>query len=166
MGPFQKIDWAWGPIGSAHANSGHAHAGSLLGLESRSGPDPAHTYFFSLLFAGEFSETVTAVFENSKPLLSLKLSQTLLIPTFDSNTKPKTHLVNPSMADHNNGSGGGDVVDRPEDEGGPMVVEREEQQLVGAVEGLGAEVAEGDGDGSDQRPVRRWRIHACWWSQG
>lgn len=75
------------------------------------------------------------------------LSQTLLIQT--RNQRPTTH---PSMADEGNGNGGGDVVDRPKDEGGPMEVEAEEQQPVGAAEGFSAEVGGGEDDGGEQTP--------------
>lgn len=56
------------------------------------------------------------------------------------------------MADEGNGNGGGDVVDRPKDEGGPMEVEAEEQQPVGAAEGFSAEVRGGEDDGGEQTP--------------
>lgn len=54
------------------------------------------------------------------------------------------------MADNGNNSGGGDVVDRLADEGGPMETEIEEQQPAGAVEGIGAAVAARGDDEGDQ----------------
>ncbi|KAI8534856.1 hypothetical protein RHMOL_Rhmol10G0129100 [Rhododendron molle] len=50
------------------------------------------------------------------------------------------------MADHSDGGGGGEVVDRPEDRGGPMGVEIVDQGPAEAVGDIGAEVGEG-GDG-------------------
>ncbi|KAI8572309.1 hypothetical protein RHMOL_Rhmol01G0187600 [Rhododendron molle] len=51
------------------------------------------------------------------------------------------------MADHSNSGGGGEVVDHPEDRGGPMGVEPRGQELVEAVIDQGA-VAEEGGDGN------------------
>lgn len=60
------------------------------------------------------------------------------------------------MADDSNGSGGEDVVDRPEDEGGPMEVEKVEEQAAEAVGGAGAVIeggGGGDGDGDRAEEV-------------
>ncbi|KAI8559534.1 hypothetical protein RHMOL_Rhmol04G0181100 [Rhododendron molle] len=54
------------------------------------------------------------------------------------------------MADHGDGSGGGEVVDKPEDRGGPMTVEETDQTAANPVGVEGAVVEEG-GDGSGNR---------------
>ncbi|KAI8559357.1 hypothetical protein RHMOL_Rhmol04G0166800 [Rhododendron molle] len=54
------------------------------------------------------------------------------------------------MADPDGNGGGGDVIDRPEDRGGPMVAETEDQIHKEAVAGAGA-VVEGGGDGGEGR---------------
>ncbi|KAI8572910.1 hypothetical protein RHMOL_Rhmol01G0237700 [Rhododendron molle] len=54
------------------------------------------------------------------------------------------------MADHGDRGSGGEVVDHPEDRGGPMEAEIGEQKPVEAVAGQGAEVADG-GDGGQGR---------------
>ncbi|KAI8535524.1 hypothetical protein RHMOL_Rhmol10G0180700 [Rhododendron molle] len=54
------------------------------------------------------------------------------------------------MADHINVGGSGEVVDRPEDQGGPMESETGEQTPAEVVEGQGAE-AESGGDGGQER---------------
>ncbi|KAI8542782.1 hypothetical protein RHMOL_Rhmol08G0166700 [Rhododendron molle] len=58
------------------------------------------------------------------------------------------------MADHGGNGGGGDVIDCPEDAGGPMEIETETQQPAGAVVGTGGLFASsGDGDGDHQQEV-------------
>lgn len=69
------------------------------------------------------------------------------------------------MADNGNGDGGGDVVDRPEDEGGQMELETKDRVATMEVTGQGATIEGEDGEGPNQRPeienkgdrrVRRW----------
>ncbi|KAI8524694.1 hypothetical protein RHMOL_Rhmol13G0168300 [Rhododendron molle] len=58
------------------------------------------------------------------------------------------------MADHGSNSGGGEVVDRPEDVGGPMETETEDQQPAGFIEGISAVVTnDGNGGESQQQEV-------------
>ncbi|XP_058214656.1 uncharacterized protein LOC131326078 [Rhododendron vialii] len=58
------------------------------------------------------------------------------------------------MADHGSGGNEGEVVDRPEDQGGPMEVEIGDQQPVETVLGIGAVVAgSDDGDQSHVQEV-------------
>lgn len=65
------------------------------------------------------------------------------------------------MADASNGGGGGNVVDHPEDEGGPMEVEIENQPTTEETTGVGAAVTGDGGVGTDEvqgvedEPVRR-----------
>ncbi|KAI8530397.1 hypothetical protein RHMOL_Rhmol11G0055200 [Rhododendron molle] len=54
------------------------------------------------------------------------------------------------MADHGTGGDNGEVVDRPEDQGGSMEVEEIEQQLVEAV-GVEGAVEQGGGDGGQEQ---------------
>ncbi|KAI8530228.1 hypothetical protein RHMOL_Rhmol11G0039800 [Rhododendron molle] len=55
------------------------------------------------------------------------------------------------MADHGDNSGDGDVVDRPEDRGGPMETQTEDQQLAEGTECTNAVVTESGGGGRDQQ---------------
>ncbi|KAI8535753.1 hypothetical protein RHMOL_Rhmol10G0198300 [Rhododendron molle] len=58
------------------------------------------------------------------------------------------------MAEHGGNGSGGEVINRPEDAGGPMETETEDQQPAGAVESTSAVVAEGgDGSGDQQQEV-------------
>ncbi|KAI8530163.1 hypothetical protein RHMOL_Rhmol11G0034100 [Rhododendron molle] len=54
------------------------------------------------------------------------------------------------MVDHGDGSGGGEVVDRPEDRGGPMASETVEERLEEAVASTGAAATNG-GDGVQEQ---------------
>ncbi|KAI8547468.1 hypothetical protein RHMOL_Rhmol07G0198200 [Rhododendron molle] len=54
------------------------------------------------------------------------------------------------MADHGDGSGGGEVIGRPEDRGGPMAIESTEQRPEEAVVSMGAAAASG-GDNEQGR---------------
>ncbi|KAI8568230.1 hypothetical protein RHMOL_Rhmol02G0182500 [Rhododendron molle] len=54
------------------------------------------------------------------------------------------------MAEHGNKEGGGEVVDQPEDRGGPMTVEETDQTMVERVRIKGADIG-GGGDGDQGR---------------
>lgn len=56
------------------------------------------------------------------------------------------------MADKGNGGDGGDVVDRLEDEGGPIEIETEDRTTTMEVASQGATVEGGDDEGPDPRP--------------
>ncbi|KAI8535783.1 hypothetical protein RHMOL_Rhmol10G0200800 [Rhododendron molle] len=55
--------------------------------------------------------------------------------------KPK--LTHPNMADHDGGSCSGDVIDHPENRGGPMETGTEDETAIEGAEGTGAMAAGG-----------------------
>ncbi|KAI8535815.1 hypothetical protein RHMOL_Rhmol10G0203600 [Rhododendron molle] len=55
------------------------------------------------------------------------------------------------MAEHGNGSSGGEVIDRPEGRGEPMVAKTEDQTQDRAVAGSGAAIASGGNGGEGQQ---------------
>lgn len=107
------------------------------------------TPVFIPYISGDVQKPLNNSFELPQTLQLSFLLKTLDHPTLDSQKNPRTHTL---MADNNGDGGAGAVIDRPEDEGGPMEVETGEQTQTqeGAVVGSG-EVATGDGYSSGDR---------------
>ncbi|KAI8535825.1 hypothetical protein RHMOL_Rhmol10G0204400 [Rhododendron molle] len=110
--------------------------GSSMIDNTQACPDPTQACS-RFIYRRGCSETAYSSFKTlpPPPLSSLSNPSHLIDSTSKMNktSQPKT-----AMADHDGESGGGDVIDHPEDWGGPMEVEAVDQTAAEAVEVEGA----------------------------